>query len=252
MIRAKYLLWCIVFLFITSSLAFGQFPKTGLVLYFMFEGGKDAIIEDDSGNGNDATVNGDPKWVDGKYGKGLQFDGNANYLVVKHKPIFDFTEMTAAAWVNWSGLSAGFRFIICQWGSPGNEWIMRIDSEGRFAAVWLIDNLVTRDTEEKKFPQDEWQHVAVTYKDGEQKLYRNGEVVISSNHKGKLPSGNDDVYIGCNGTKGDKFGGVMDEVAIWNKALTDVQIKMVMDGFNATVQPKDALSISWGLLKSEL
>ena len=247
MIRVKRLLWSIVFLVVASSLAWGQFPKTGLVLYFTFEGGEGKTIEDDSENGNDAVVNGDPQWVEGKYDNGLQFDGATDHLVVEHSPLFDFTEMTAAAWVNWSGLSAEHRFIICQWNTV---WIMRIDNEGHFSAVWTIDKMTVTSCLGGEFPQDEWQHVAIALKDGEQKIYRDGEVVTKDEDRGELSIGDANVFIGCSGTKGDKFGGIMDEVAVWNRALSENEITAAMLGSAIAVRSDDSLVTSWGRLKS--
>ncbi len=64
------------------------FPSIGitakdeaLVLYYDFEEGRGDTVGDKSGNGNDATIKGKLKWVDGKYGSALLFDFNpANYV----------------------------------------------------------------------------------------------------------------------------------------------------------------------------
>ena len=248
MIKFRHMLWSVILLALIASVAWGQLPTKGLVLYLTMEEGKGNIINDQSGNGSKATITGDPKWVKGKFGTGIEFDGETNYAVVNHNPVFDFTEMTAAAWVNWSGLSAGYRFVMCQWGSPGNEWILRVDNKGNFAAVWFIDGKVQKDTERKPFPQGQWQHIAIAHRDGAQTIYRDGEVAVSAKRAGKLAVGKDNVFIGANGTEGDKFGGILDELALWNRALTQDEIKMTMQGITP-VRPEGSITTLWGRLK---
>ena len=50
-----------------------------LVAYYSFDEGEGNVLHDLSGNGNDGTIYG-AKWVDGKYGKALEFDGRNNYV----------------------------------------------------------------------------------------------------------------------------------------------------------------------------
>ena len=249
MIRFGNILCYVILMFFITVAAWGQLPANGLVLYLNLDEGEGTIVNDQSATGTVGNISGDPSWVDGKFGGGLQFDGANNYVVIEHNTAFDFIEMTAAAWVNWSGLSAGFRFIICQWGSPGNEWIMRLDNAGHLAAIWFVDGAVVRNTDTGNFPQGQWEHVAVTFKDGEQKVYHNGEVVVSSNNTGTLAIGVNSIYIGSNGTKGDKFGGIMDEVALWNRVLSEDEIKSAMLGTASAVLPNDSLTTSWGKVK---
>ncbi len=51
----------------------------GLVAYYSFDEGSGNVLHDLSGNENDGTIYG-AKWVDGKYGKALEFDGINDYV----------------------------------------------------------------------------------------------------------------------------------------------------------------------------
>ena len=48
-------------------------------LILNFDGGYGEIAEDSSGNGLDAEIHG-AKWVESKFGKGLEFDGKDDYV----------------------------------------------------------------------------------------------------------------------------------------------------------------------------
>jgi hypothetical protein len=68
-----------------------------LVAYYPLDG--DAL--DASGNGLDGTIMGDPVFVEGIIGMGLQIDGVDDYVDCGNDPLFDFTEqITLAVWVN--------------------------------------------------------------------------------------------------------------------------------------------------------
>jgi hypothetical protein len=74
--------------------------KEGLVLYLPFDGN----LEDASGNGNDGSVHGNAKWVDGKSGKAMEFDG-ATYVEIPDKANSGFDGvpgLTIEVWVKQS------------------------------------------------------------------------------------------------------------------------------------------------------
>ncbi len=68
-----------------------------LVLAFSFEEGAGNTTADQSLNGNDGKIEGNPNWIDGKLGKGLQFDGET-YVVAPHIPLNE-RDFTVQLWV---------------------------------------------------------------------------------------------------------------------------------------------------------
>jgi hypothetical protein len=74
--------------------------KDGLVAYWAFDDGSGTVAADSSGNGHDGTLNLAPQWVEGLYGRALDFTyANTNECVVV--PAFEVTGggITLAAWV---------------------------------------------------------------------------------------------------------------------------------------------------------
>ncbi len=83
---------------LSISFARGIYPS-GLVGYWRFDEGNGAIASDSSGNNNNGTLNG-PKWVNGKYGKALNFDGVDDWVGVPTLFSTSPSALTVSAWIN--------------------------------------------------------------------------------------------------------------------------------------------------------
>jgi hypothetical protein len=73
--------------------------NTDLVSYWNFDQGPGTVVLDQSVNGNDGTIKGDPTWVDGVCGNALDFDGVDDYVEL---PDIDLVPnpFTICAWVS--------------------------------------------------------------------------------------------------------------------------------------------------------
>ena len=80
MLRAKFFVACLILLMGFISSAMSQQDEF-LAAYWSFdEDPKDAVI-DESGNGNDGTISGEVNWIEGKFGKAIEFASGANVLI---------------------------------------------------------------------------------------------------------------------------------------------------------------------------
>lgn len=231
--------------------------EQGLIMYFPLDEGKGDTITDASGLGYEGTIN-NAEWVEGKNGSALEFNGEDSFVVVEHQDVFDFTSMTAEVWIKAEESTGDYQFIISQWDSPESEWIFRINNEDKLGSVWAFAgeaHPVTKTIDENEYPYgDKWHHIATTFDDGEQKIYLDGSVVASTSYGGELPSGEDKLVLGQNGPAGGgHYKGVVDEVGLYNRALTQDEIKRDMNngvGF-AVVTSANKLSTIWGIIKEE-
>ena len=83
-------------------------PKTVVGLW-LFNEGKGDTAKDSSGNGNDGTLMIKPKWIDGKFGKALEFDGVASYVDCGNNEIMTMTkEVTVEFWIRNDKVMAAF------------------------------------------------------------------------------------------------------------------------------------------------
>ena len=100
---------------------------------------------------------------------------------------------------------------------------------------------------------DVWIHAAVTWDGGTMRIYKNGVEVGSMAKAGKLdvdPSVNMAIGNQPDGAENRPFDGIIDDVAIWNRALAQDEILEVMaDGVPAAVEPSGKLAVTWGTIK---
>ncbi|MBD3184316.1 hypothetical protein GF312_18680 [Candidatus Poribacteria bacterium] len=226
-------------------------PDT-IVGLWLFDEGKGDEAKDDVDK-YDGQLEGNPEWVDGKFGKALKFSGS-DYIELKDSgPDLHFggtAAFTITAWVQ----SNGGGTVIGKFnGGVIGAYIVTITGGivgfHREVAPWGLSGT-------KALPAGDFGHLAVTYDGAEMKIYVNGELDTTQ----KRPAQNTDtatpVLIGArltNGNPSDFFRGVLDEVALFNVALTEDQIKEVMKGLSPKLQPVSAmekLMTKWGAIKT--
>jgi hypothetical protein len=99
-----------------GTLGYADVPKDALISAWLFDEGKGDTVEDASGNGNDMTIaGGAPKWVEGKVGKAMEFDGGADYLTAPDSPNLDSIngpDVSIVAWVNGTSFAGAARHVL--------------------------------------------------------------------------------------------------------------------------------------------
>ena len=87
--------------------------------------------------------------------------------------------------------------------------------------------------------KNEWCHFALTYDHEYQRMYKNGELVFEQNRTGDIGSNEKNIYIG--GFKEtNSFGGVIDEFAMFNLALSEEEIQEKM---NSEITPDSSTQV---------
>ena len=260
-------LWIGVFvLFMTCLLATSGDaeldPDTIIGLWGFDEGGGDTA-KDSSANGNDGALMDKPKWVDGKFGDALEFDGNS-YIDVGNAESLQFDgDVTIVFWAKPEDVAVGRQNIVCK--AYGGEGCLTQEPNGVMSFYWGDCGGNCEPYVEVTRPpagtvvSDEWIHVAMVrdVTESQYRMYKNGEVVASGtwNKCGGHPCGDSkasdlNLYIG-HGYAG-KFRGILDEVAIIGAVLSEKDIKDVMDnGFEvvSAVSVADKLTTTWAKIK---
>ncbi|MBM3236363.1 hypothetical protein FJZ31_08700 [Candidatus Poribacteria bacterium] len=103
------------------TFAFSALLDDNVVLYLPFDEGKGQVAKDQSNLGNDGEIR-NAKWVEGKYGSALEFNGKDAEVRVPDNKSFDLTAITLEVWYNPGdeGVGAGWRVII---NKAVGEWI---------------------------------------------------------------------------------------------------------------------------------
>ena len=203
-----------------------------LVGYWKFDEGTGMTAVDSSGYGNDGTLKGPPEWAVGQLGEALDFDGSSDYVEVPHNPSLSITEaITIAAWTYMSTGASGEMAIVSKGGWAANNLPYELTMEAGSIIYWQFYDDAGRDTcSPDSPPVDEWHHITGTYDGTLFKCYIDGELADEWAYTGTMPENELSVMIGRRTTGGCQFNGLIDEVMIYNHALSDDQVPQIMMG----------------------
>jgi len=238
---------------------FAQDIKQGLIAYWSFDG--DA--KDSSGNKNDGTINGSPAFVPGKFGKAISFDGAGDYVAVKNNDDLKLKggAFTVSAYVNANDTKHGdilYHGLGCStWAS----WFLGMQGAEPDAAL-LADNFVfgVRTANGAAYTSvatdaivGEWVHVVATSDGSSMKLYINGVMKDSIDTKDKPYDSQEQLFMGGDSGCGGRAWfnkGQLDEVRLYNRALSDKEVAILKDG-GLAVEPSSKLAATWGEIKEK-
>jgi len=205
-----------------SNIASGRtLSQAGTVAEWHFDEGTGSSASDSSGNSNTGTLTGSPAWVDGKIGKSLQFDGLNTYVSVADSNILDLTTgISVEAWVKCGDIS--------QDGST-----RRVLDKGAYLigasdkAYFKIFKGGIASSVEKTWTSADvnvWHHLVGTYDGATLKLYQDGVLVNQTATTGSIDTNTTTLNIGRQPSGAGRFSGIIDEVKIYNRALTDAEV----------------------------
>ncbi len=203
---------------------------TGLVAAYAFNEGAGSTVSDGSGQGNAGTVDG-PVWTTaGKFGKALTFDGSNDYVTVPDAASLDpGPAMTLEAWVRPTA-STGWRTVLLKENGTGELAYSLYSASGtnRPSAWAYVGGGSQSVIGTAAVPLNAWTHLAATYDGSNLRLYVGGVLKITKAYSGSVAGTAEPLRIGGNAVWGEYFAGQIDEVRVYNKALTVAQIQADM------------------------
>lgn len=259
--KARYLLIGLVVLFATGILTNQGYakidPKT-IVGLWLFDEGSGNTAKDSSGNKNDGKLEG-AKWVDGKFGKALNFNGASDYVNTGNNPITDTVAtkvLSISAWVKRATKTS--KMLVAIRRTPGG-YILGVGVLGASANQFKMTKFAVVDIYLGNFPQDtDWHHIAGVWDEKGQIVYVDGVVNGNSADTANFSSASTgNLLIG--GDTGDQgyADGTIDDVGVFNVALAESDVKDIMNkGLGRVtgitpVSPKDRLTTVWGEIKAK-
>jgi acetyl esterase/lipase len=249
-----------VWLLATPAHAVNSAPTNGLVGYWAFDDASGTTAIDSSGSGNNGTLacNGScplPIWSAGKVNGSLNFTNAHSLITIPDAPSLRLTnQFSVAFWLkkatgsnNLMYLSKGTTngFYIAT-GNPGNYIYLNMFNNGSLAARCVANNTVQDNV---------WQHFAVTDDGATIRIYENGSQVSSCATTGSAGVDSSPLLIG--GYYTSTPIGNLDEVRIYNRALSAAEVLNVMNdsglsGGNNTNPTSTAPTISSFTVSSNL
>ena len=189
---------------------------------------------DASGNGNDATINGDPDTgATGQVAGAYEFDGEDDFLSLPGFTPSD-DSVSLACWVNLDDLGTtgdyeGTQFHFWGDGSPQFElvYFVRPDNSGSLE-WWYYDGEETGVTETGEEPPiGEWAHIAGTYDDdnGEFALYLDGSEIGTASATIDASFNGDNNLVGDHPGEDRWLDGRIDEVRFYDRALSESEVQ---------------------------
>ncbi len=228
-----------------------------IVVYYSFDRLDGNKFVDASGNGNDAELTGSGKLVDGQFGKAVHLNGGivqmapANDFIV---PIGESGEITMEAWFYMNAHNAHSGIISIEAVDAGCcEFRTMVNPS--FNPFWDAGHHKDKSLGNFKFELKTWYHYVLVADGKEGKVYVDGEFIGSHPENITFRKFEEAaIYIGAgeNPNVHKLEDGIIDEVVIYSKALSEAEVKASMElGVEGVlaVEAADKLTTTWGDLK---
>ena len=232
----------------------------GLILYFSFDSEKGGKLEDGTGGKNDGDIIDGAQIVKDEvvYGAGAMLFEKAgdSVTVDSFKELEDYTDNSYLFWLNFTDPNSGGWDQIIAKKAPGSD---------RSPGIWTCNRVplyihyrfnpgnqgthcAGPDGEDSTFDTGKWYHIAGIKEDAKLKFYVDGKEVVEQTVPKDHVQGEEKLYIGKTGYAAAKF--YIDDLYVYDRALSAKEVVNVMDGGLLPVEPADKLSTTWGQLKS--
>lgn len=234
-------------------------PETAIGIWLLDESDDD-VAKDISGNENHGTLQGDPEWVDGKFGSALSFNGQNQRVVIPDSDSLDLPEAwTITAWIFVSKSETGYGHILGKRNAAGTNYAFRTNQSGTgWESYFWKDGAWKGLWGQGNVKKDVWLYMTAVY-DGENTItiYENGTRIGSGAVGAPPPATVATVHLGgWEGNASELLDGILDEVALFSVALTVDDIKDLMDnGIERAlgitpVERSGKAAYTWGSIKA--
>lgn len=197
-------------------------PDEGLISYWQFDENTGTMAAD-AQNLNPGTISG-AEWVPGISGSALDYNGDNGQTLVQNSESLNITgnSISHSLWFKLDHVGDDGAFLFQRM-----KYIVRIDSLGKmtfglynpnwsYATIGWYDRIIDTD----------WHYLVTTYDGEELKMYLDGVLMDTKESDGNINSSSSDIYIG-NQSSINFFDGLIDEAAIYNRALTAGEVSQI-------------------------
>ncbi len=199
-------------------------PTNGLVGWWPFNGN----ANDESGNGNNGTVNGATLTADrfGNQGSAYAFNGTTNNIVVQNSQSFQTNTWSISAWFKTSFM--GYNRITSKDkpGVPSNDFCLIVQNGVLYISASVNGQLNSPLPICSTFVADgNWHHVLASRQNGFFNISIDGILCTTVSDGFSNLTNSNPLYIGSPSPfPSQYFNGQLDDIAIWNRALTPQEI----------------------------
>ncbi|WP_460218512.1 choice-of-anchor D domain-containing protein [Psychroserpens sp. MEBiC05023] len=162
--------------------------------------------------------------------RSVYFDGNVDYIDMENALDINPSEFTISAWIKRDITDSATKSIASKRNDPFTEgYDLRILNDNRIQMFWKNGTNQTL-TSITSIPREEWHHIAVIYNGARLFIYIDGVLDNSANRTPPVAT-NQSFFIAAAAKNNPKqfFRGNIDEVRVWDTALTVDQLRFVMN-----------------------
>jgi len=263
----KYILVLFVFGIILFLAYQGEakIDPESVVGIWLLDEGSGTTIRDSSGNGHNGEIVGNVNWVQGKFGKALEFPGSGeNIARVLPDSALQMTTFTVVAWFKGESTGSWQKLVGREgpWGSRNFNLYVNKGTESLMTQFTVGAQNWKSAIGKTTISDGDWHHLAGTYDGHFIRSWVDGTKDAETAETGE-PDHAEGAYMSIGGefTLDKGFGlpvkGIIDDVALFNVALGEEDINELMTGGLSdtlgifAVSPQEKLTTIWGELKSK-
>lgn len=237
-------------LLVVPRCVFAAAPTSGQVLYLNFNNSS-SLLSDSSGSSNSISSTGNPGSVSGKIGSGLSTNGANQHITVSNASNINFGSgsFTFAAWV-YSSFASEIQGIATKGNGSFNQGAegFEIRTQGtllEFTRSSGQSGVIPKRLQYWGLTPNAWSHVVATFdsSSGVANLYLNGSLVATQTFSGTYTDFYD-LKIGAG--RDGLFNGVLDEVRVYNRALSASEVQDVYGDTGASSQSNNTSNSNSG------
>jgi hypothetical protein len=231
-----------------------------IVLWLQFDEGSGTVVKDSSNYKNDGTITG-AKWVEGKKGSALSFDGISNFVEIPSTDSLQLSDkgITIAVWFKTTETARQDLMFIEKGAWDNGEYALSYPGYANFKVRFQLyeiygklTNQIDSTTGVPTLSDDKWHHAAGVY-DAVNHIFRvyvDGKMETQQDaNPHKFTPDNQSVFLGTRNRSGNWYVGAIDDLLVAKVPFTDDEIKKHINGTLKAVAHADKLATEWGNVK---
>lgn len=204
--------------------------EKGLVGYWSFNEGTSTFVGDFSGKGNKGSFGSPiPTWTTGKFGKGLNF-GATTEVNIPDSPLFDLTgDLTLTAWIKGTDNDSLWQTIVGRMDAANLDWDYALfasnSSNGRPGCYYGGGSTHQLNADPGyDVKNNEWTFLVCSWDGSNRMIYIDGVLRGSDSNTTGVSNSSYPLQVGDVGAPGTGYTGFIDEVRIYNRALSTAEV----------------------------
>ena len=217
---------------------------SGLVGHWTFDEGSGTTASDASGNNNTGTVINGPVWEAGKINSGLTLDGVNDYVNIPHSNSLNIsgTQITLSAWLKFQSTGT-WQTLVTKVNEDGTHnypyflYMLGVNNDNRARFFLAVGGVFVDVKSSQALTNGNWYHLTGVYDGTSLRMYVNGVLDGTTNENRTIVSKTSSFRIGAGGTVNEPTKGSVDDIRVYNRALTQSDITELFNNTGGSTTP---------------